>query len=415
ALGFGGLAGFAVALSVRPVYSFLLATALLAAFTVLYSFTAYADRESFLSRLRPFVASQNLVNEIAGQPASGGRPPDELFEALCADILGARAAALIPSTRLPAVSGPALVYPRGSGLVLPDLEPWQARFTRVQRCLPTGHPRLAWAVPLWSAQGLAGALFLDEKTGGGPYSEEEIELAQAAGERLLDLQAGSELARLSLELLRQRVAQSRVLEGQSRRVLHDEVLPELHSSILYLSGLSNASPEARQAVETLSAAHRRISNLLRAVSPGTPARLAEDGLAAALRLLADNEFAGDFQDVDWQVDSAAEARARELPAFTAEVVYFAVRELLRNARKYARGGDAQRPLRLRLCLASSGGGLTLSVEDDGVGLRTTEPAGEAANPGGSGLRLHSAMLAAVGASLELGPRPGGGTRAVIRI
>jgi hypothetical protein len=146
-------------------------------------------------------------------------------------------------------------------------------------------------VALWSERGLAGVLFLGEKDSGSPYSEEEIELAQAAGERLIDVLAGSEMARLSLELLRQRMAQARVLEGQSRRVLHDEVLPELHTSVLYLSGVLEAGAEVRQAVETLTAAHRRISDLLRESAPGVPARLAQDGLAAALRLLLEGDLA----------------------------------------------------------------------------------------------------------------------------
>ena len=38
---------------------------------------------------------------------------------------------------------------------------------------------------LWGEHGLSGVLFLGEKLSGGPYNEEEIEVAQAGGERLL--------------------------------------------------------------------------------------------------------------------------------------------------------------------------------------------------------------------------------------
>jgi signal transduction histidine kinase len=265
------------------------------------------------------------------------------------------------------------------------------------RCLPAGESGafsesgLAWAVPLWSARGLAGALFLGEKISGSPFSEEEIELAQAAGERLLDLLAGSEVARLSLELLRQRVSQARVLEGQSRRVLHDEVLPELHTSVLSLSGLAAANPEARQAVEALATTHHRISDLLRAAAPGVPVRSAQEGLASALRALLDADLAGEFDAVIWELEPSAEERARRLPPFAAEVVYFAARELLRNAARYARGSDRSRQLRLTLSLRVEEDGLRLVIEDDGVGLEGEQPASGA----GSGLRIHSAMLAAV--------------------
>jgi len=40
-----------------------------------------------------------------------------------------------------------------------------------------------WAVPLWSERGLIGALLLGEKRDGGLYTQEEIEIARATGER----------------------------------------------------------------------------------------------------------------------------------------------------------------------------------------------------------------------------------------
>jgi signal transduction histidine kinase len=217
------------------------------------------------------------------------------------------------------------------------------------------------------------------------------------------------VARLSLELLRQRVAQSRVLEGQGRRLLHDEVLPELHTSVLYLGSLSADNPAVRQAVETLTTAHRRISDLLRETSLGVPARLAQDGLMAALRSLLEADLAGEFSALRWEIDPAAEERVLRVQPFTAEVVYFAARELLRNAARYGRGPDPARPLQLCLGLRLEGEGLALIIEDNGVGLGGQRVAVGA----GSGLRIHSAMLAAVGASMEVAARPEGGTRGVI--
>ena len=65
------------------------------------------------------------------------------------------------------------------------------------------------------------------------YSEEEMEVARASGERLLDTLAAVETARRLMALLRQRIAHVRVLEGQGRRVLHYHVLPQLPAAILY--------------------------------------------------------------------------------------------------------------------------------------------------------------------------------------
>ena len=410
AAGFGGLAAFALAFDVRPAYGFLFAAVLAAAFFALYAWRSYAEREAFMERLRPFVSSQNLYAKLTEPDKPGENLAGGLFEALCRDILAAREAVLIPAGALATFSGPPLKYPPGAALAPPSIDAWAGNLARETRCLPAGAPGFVWAIPLWSENGLAGLFFLGEKSGGGRYSEEEIELAQAAGERLLDMQAGSEVARLSLELLRQRVTQSRVLEGQSRRVLHDEVLPELHTSALELSGLAASHPEVLPAVENLSAAHRRISDLLRSVAqqPGAPALLSQQGLVAALRALVEGDLAGEFDRVDWRVDDPAEERARSIQPFAAEVIYFAARELLRNAARYARGKEPDRQVALCVSLELAGQHLRLIIEDDGVGL-----AGEPSAGGGSGLRLHSAMLAAVGASLAIGPRLGGGTRAVI--
>ncbi len=414
--GFGSIAAFALTVGLHPVYNFLLAAGLVAAFYAFYAWRSYAEREAFMERLAPFVASQNLYGQLIEPDAAEDSSSRALFIALCRDILAARCGVLVPAGPLSTLAGPPLIYPpedgsapAGSGLQVPSLQDWEPRFSPSTRCLPAALPGLAWAVPLWGERGLAGALFLGEKAKGGPFSQEEIELAQAAGERLLDMLAGSEVARLSLELLRQRVAQSRVLEGQGRRLLHDEVLPELHTSVLYLGALSAANPDVRQAVETLTAAHRRISDLLRETSLGVPARLAQDGLIAALRSLLEADLAGEFSALRWEIDPAAEERALLVQPFTAEVVYFAARELLRNAARYGRGAEKARALILCLALRLEGEGLALSIEDDGVGLGGQRVAVGA----GSGLRIHSAMLAAVGASMEVNARPEGGTRGVI--
>ena len=48
-------------------------------------------------------------------------------------------------------------------------------------------------MPLWSERGLIGVLLLGEKRDGGLYTQEEIEIARASGERLIDTQASAEM------------------------------------------------------------------------------------------------------------------------------------------------------------------------------------------------------------------------------
>src|SRR5690606_36238036 len=122
-----------------------------------------------------------------------------------------------------------------------------------------------WAVPLWSDRGLTGLLLLGDKSDGGLYTQEEIEIARAAGERLIDTQASAELARRLLALQRQRLAESQVLDRRARRVIHDDVLPQLHAALLRLP----PGPPDGDVRPLLAGIHRQLSDLLRAM-PATP-------------------------------------------------------------------------------------------------------------------------------------------------
>jgi signal transduction histidine kinase len=248
---------------------------------------------------------------------------------------------------------------------------------------------------------------LGAKRDGGLYTREEIEIARAGGERLIDTLATAQISGRLMALLRQRIAQVKVMEGHGRRALHDQVLPQLHAAVLHLSSLPD-EPAVQQAVEALTAVHRQISDLMHDTASTAPRLLAEKGLLAALRALVESEFEGLFERVSWTILPGGEQSAGELPLYVNEVLFFAAQELLRNAARHARGDEPQRPVRIKIVLEPA----RLIVEDDGVGLSATRPPTEEAGKH-NGLRFHSTMLAAVGASLEVSERPGDGTRALI--
>ena len=100
-----------------------------------------------------------------------------------------------------------------------------------------------------------------------------------------------------------------------------------------------------------------------------------------------------------------ETQARTIPTLTAEVIFYAAREAVRNAAKHGRGeGD--------FCLqiqAHWQDGLELVVEDNGIGLEATSP-----NSGsGQGLALHSTMMAVIGGELSVDSLPGEFTRVIL--
>ena len=145
--------------------------------------------------------------------------------------------------------------------------------------------RLAVKAEGW--QRLIGLLLVGSKVEGGVYAEEEIEIARASGERLLDIQASAEMARRLVELQRQRMVESQVLDRQTRRVLHDDVLPRLHAALLTLSGLDEAATPTGQEISGLLVdVHRQIADLLHAIPPGPALEVGRLGLFGALRQVA---------------------------------------------------------------------------------------------------------------------------------
>jgi signal transduction histidine kinase len=122
----------------------------------------------------------------------------------------------------------------------------------------------------------------------------------------------------------------------------------------------------------------------------------------------DGEFAGDFDAVVWEMDPGVEPAARRLPATSAEVLFYAVREAIRNSARHGRGGDAERPLSVTL-RGSVNDELSITVSDNGVGFDTHS------GSRGHGLELHTTMMAVIGGALAIDSTVGMGTRTTLTL
>jgi signal transduction histidine kinase len=209
-----------------------------------------------------------------------------------------------------------------------------------------------------------------------------------------------------MSLLRRRIAQVKVLGAQNRRVLHDDVLPQLHTAILRLEPCGD--PEAMTA---LTSAHKTLAAMVRQMGAAAPERLDREGLVVALRRALEHDFRGAFENVEWRVDEPAARRImRDVPSFVGEVVFAAAQEAIRNAARHGRGDDSARPLRLTIEMNWLEG-LRLVVRDDGVGVAASQR--EENGGTGSGLLFHSTMLAVVGGWLRVESAAGRGTSVII--
>lgn len=409
AAGYSLLVGFSATLQIASIYSLLLSTALLVLFYALLSWRSYTEREHFIDSLRPFITSQQLYDQLLeapnGAPMQEAGPP---FRALCSQVLGASRAALVPLGPLATLFGSMLAYPDRESAPKLKVAELAAKVTPDTLYLPLEECescKAVWAIPLWNGRGLCGILALGEKVDNGLYTQEEIEIARTAGERLVDLQASAEISRRLVALQRRQLAESQVLDRRARRVLHDDVLPRLHTILLSLSASSAVNSdlhgETAEVLALLADVHRQIADLLRDLPTAATPELRRLGLAEALQRVVEDELRQAFDEVSWQATPQALQAAHDLPAMQAEVVYYAAREVVRNAARHARPAGSNLPIHLDVRL-NWNGGLEILIQDNGVGLdnASVTQAGT-----GQGLALHGTLLAVIGGSLSVESEP----------
>jgi signal transduction histidine kinase len=439
AAGYGLVVGATFNFPLDPVYQIMLATLLMTVFFALMSWRAFVERERSTERLRPFVASQRLYDRLLQPLAPQDVDIEQPFRALCDDLLNTKLAYLQPLGTLAPLTGGTLVYrsthdtPVTQGDIQPEALNELSNHLRSPDVLflpikPKHYNGAVWAVPLWSERGLAGALLLGEKQDRGLYTQEEIEIARAVGERLIDTQAAAELSRRLMTLQRRRLAESQVLDRRARRVLHDDVLPRLHTVMLMLAATKQpvlatggsrqlAEETERPATDTinlLTEVHQQIAGLLRELPPTAELELERLGLIGAVRQVVQSELRSAFDQVDWQIQAEAEPIAQQLPQLGTEVIFFAAREALRNAARYGRGEQPGRSLHLTITLevatndteiAEQRGLLRLLIADNGVGLGRAQ---QSLGGSGQGLALHTTMMAVIGGTLTAENNPHGG-------
>ncbi len=412
AAGYGISVGATIAFDVASIFGLLLTTFLMTLFFALGSWRSFAERERTMAGLRPFYSSQRLTDQLltASPPNLDLQRP---FHALCADVLQAEMAVLTAVGPFASLIGPPLVYPPQRAPHLPPLDKLTGTFHAPEQMVvgldAAEYGGAIWAVPLWSERGLSGILLLGPKQGGGLYAQEEIETARVIGERLIDSHASAEMARRLLGIQRQRLTQTQIIDQQTRRVLHDEILPNLHAAMI---ALSEAKADNSEALALLSDSHRQISDLLHDMPTITIPDVARLGLLKALQRLVTAEYTSAFDNISWHIDPAAADNMAQLPTLTAEVLYYAAREAIRNAAKYGRDADSQEPFNLAIrAHLEVDLGLRMEIEDNGRGLgfdKLSQPDG-----GGQGLALHSTMMIVIGGQLIVDGRPGQFTRVTL--
>ena len=406
AAGFSLVTAIFIALDTILIYSVLLTIILMTIFLALLGWRTYADRERYIDSLRPFVTSQGLYDSLLQPAGNVLQDVQKPFAALCNDVLACEQAYLIATGSFaPLVKDLAF---GGDGLGMPIVGHLLPRFddpnVLYHAISAETYDDLTYAIPLWSQRGLIGVLLLGNKRENGLYTQEEIEIARATCERLIDTQASAAVATRLMQLQRERMAQTLVIDQHSRRVLHDEVLPLIQTSMIALS-----SADRDESLRLLGEAHKEISTLLHEMPKIATPDLERLGLIGALKRVVEIEFSHAFDKVTWQVAAGVEESMDRLGGVSAETTFYAAREIIRNAAKYAR--HPKRPLQLTISAQNDSQNINLSIQDNGIGLRDTPDA----TGTGHGMALHSTLMAVIGGSLAIASSPDQFTQITLHI
>lgn len=198
-----------------------------------------------------------------------------------------------------------------------------------------------------------------------------------------------------------RRARDRLVDAQEEerrrlaRDLHDGIGQTLTALSLALDGVATATEAAdgrQQLSRAKSLASTALAEARSAAERVRPPRLAQRGLASALRELA----AASGDNVEASLDRVGAAHLA--PSVVLEV-YRIAQESLSNATRHAAA------TRIRLSLTRRSDGVTVVVEDDGIGF---DP--RSADPRRIGLAGMHERAAAIGAALSVESEPGRGTR-----
>ena len=431
-----------------PLGSLLLITSLATGVYALFTWSSYTAHDRYIALLGPFLRSTNVRHWLNTDLQKTEQGLEDLFFHLCRDALAVQCARLTVMAgsvrrtfnyRWPEGASEQSLYtapkpkPKfrhgvsstraGKGKLAP---------ARVQLTI-NGQPMICWVLPIYDELGLVAMLYLGPREDGGAFTDEDMNLAHACGQRILDALGDHEAMQAVAGLLRRRIVDVKLLGAQQRRILHDDILPQMHLALLRLETLrsfihsdSSASLPSPQedvdtsspgqvldeAVEMISDAHRRLAALMRATAPGAPHRLERDGLMDAICAMLQQDFQHAFDELEWCVsEETAHCIDEVTPPAIAELIFAAVQEALRNAARHARGTDVHRRLRLTLKASCSQPGsqpepnLEVVVADDGVGIIS---ASSSTTGTGGGLLTHSALLAIAGGSLTVKSAPGEG-------
>ncbi|UOG57015.1 ATP-binding protein [Leptospira noguchii] len=320
------------------------------------------------------------------------------FNILCSDILETSSALFISKSRIPFVADIILTYPidleKTKNIDYNIFKKKNIIFEKenITYLEEDDVSDFVLCLKVLNDHSGEGLLFLGQKENGGLYAEEEIETAKAAVSWILaSLFVESNSLTLS-SLQKKHIEEQRISDYKTKQILHDEILPEIHSSILILSQLKKDVIFSEQ-IQLLTNLHKRVSNFLREL-PDTGLEIQRLGLIESLIRLTGSEFETSW--FYWDFDPDLKHRFPITKPDVLEILFYACRESIRNAVKYSDESTYKKISVIFLKNEEDKKGIVIRIKNKikTSGTQVLESAGQ-------GLRIHSALLKIFGGYLTL--------------
>lgn len=351
---------------------------------IVFSYSFFLSRFFTVRKNKQIGSNQN---EVLKKILSSGSVKLS-FGYLCRDVLETQKAALIFQGKIPYISDTNIYYPEdipSETFNFSKLDP-NPKNPNIQYLDKDQFSGFVIRVKIESVLSEDAYLILGQKENGGLFAEEEIEIARITGTWLVHSLFLEETGNILEELQRKKIQEQRLSDQKTRQILHDEILPEIHSLILEISNDKSGSLNSQHS-NSLTELHKRISSLLREMSD-TGLEISRLGLIPMLQKL-ENSDAKD-SNLIWEIDPKVNSQTENYPPEVQEVLYYGFRESLRNAVKYS--GDVQSQIVIAIQYEN---GISIQIKNeigkDPISVRSS----------GQGLKIHSALLRIFRGSLTL--------------
>jgi two-component sensor histidine kinase len=382
--------------NIESIYYVLFSSLSVVSFYAFFSRKNYLERENFFRNLRPAINKKFLDKDKLNIK--------DKFYYICNQILKSEKAILVPLGMYKVFFGDFIVYPEDIDIKVKEIVN-KFNFREESIIETPGINDFFLGIKLHNDKEDIALLILGKKLIGGLYSREEIEITRTVIERILDTDLTNEIINKLLDIQKNKIVENQLIDRFTRRILHDDVLPLLHSSIIEIK-MNNFN----QGIELIQKAHKKISNMLKEIPTTTNYDISKLGFIDAIKLFVKNELSKYFDKIEWKIDNDFPEIIKSFSNLVQNVLFYAIVEIVRNSSKYARCED--KDLILNIEFKKNYDNIQISITDNGIGYGYSKVKNKGS---GNGLILHSTLMLVIGGKLDIESEKNNFTKVILSV